>query len=347
MKKDKNNITRENLNKEKIIFASTSYIDISLASPNVLYTLNLTENRAIQNFAINHSIIYTTQRINSDVILAESTITGSIVSKGGRITITNAGHGQTLEYISKGDFADSLLFSLNARQDGNNIWSTEIGIVELSKLKFSDTNSNCNYDIFKRFTDLQCANDSGISNNTRIIRADAALSTDQSTILIWTRNDAGIDLFTGYNFSVFCSQLKNSSTNTVSFMNNNTMKNACKFCFAADTSRILSVPNSFQGIELSNENNGVHSIYIVSGNENPKEKLEVPSKTNRIYRINSNGTLKKAGKIIHPYFNPGTKYEIEGVKISGDNILFGYVPSGDDVNKTTPYIMKISKSIMQ
>ena len=122
------------------------------------------------------------------------------------------------------------------------------------------------------------------------------------------------------------------------------MKEACKFCFTADTSRMLGVPTSFQGIELSNESNGVYSIYVVSGNENSAESQKA---TNRIYRITSNGVLKKAGRFIHPYFNPGVKYEIEGVKISGDNLLFGLVRAGTGVNKKNPFIMKIPKSTMQ
>ncbi len=132
---------------------------------------------------------------------------------------------------------------------------------------------------------MDYANDAGVTNHTQIVRADAALSTDQSTILIWTRNEIGLDMFTGYDFYTFCSELLNSASNTVSFKNNKYMKEACKFCFTAQTSRILGVPTSFQGIELSNEGNGVYSIYVVSGNEKDNG-------SNRIYRLNSNGILK-------------------------------------------------------
>ncbi len=48
----------------------TSYINIPLTSSNVLYTLNLADNHAIQNFAIDSSMIFTTQRSNENVILA-------------------------------------------------------------------------------------------------------------------------------------------------------------------------------------------------------------------------------------------------------------------------------------
>lgn len=320
-----------------------SYLDISLKSTNVLYKLDLAENRAIQNFAISNSIIYTTQRNKDKVILAESYIMDSNIRQGGRVTVNNAGHGQTLEYISKGDFSGSLLISLNANKVGDEYWSKEIGIARLSQLKFSNENSECNYDSFKRFTDLEYANKNGISNGTSVIRADAALSTDQSTILIWTRDNGGFDTFTAYDFNVFCSQLNNSGSDVVSFKNNSAMKNACKFSFMGQVSRMVEVPKSFQGIELSNISGGLYSIYLVSGSEYSDDSKNT---VNRIYRLNSNGVLKNAGKLLHSSFNPSVKYEIEGVKISGDNLLFGLTPGGTGADKTKPYIMKISKSFL-
>ena len=312
----------------------TSYINIPLNSSNVLYTLNLADNHAIQNFAIDSSMIFTTQRSNENVILAKSDISGATATQNSSVKITKAGHGQTLEYITKLPFTNSLLFSFNS--EGGD-WSTEIGILDLSKF---NTTPVCDCSAFKRFIDLDYANDAGVTNHAQIVRADAALSTDQSTILIWTRNEIGLDMFTGYDFYTFCSELLNSASNTVSFKNNKYMKEACKFCFTAQTSRILGVPTSFQGIELSNEGNGVYSIYVVSGNEKDNG-------SNRIYRLNSNGILKKAGKITHPNLDPATDYEIEGIKISGNNLLFGLVPSGTSVYKKNPFIMKISKSILQ
>lgn len=318
----------------------TSYVNIPLTSSNVLYTLNLADNHAIQNFAIDGPQIYTTQRpgkTSEDIILAVSDISGTSATQDKSVTVKNAGHGQTLEYITRGPFYGSLLFSFNSNKDANdNIWSTEIGILAFGP----DITSP----YIKKFTDLDCANESGTTNYAHIVRADAALSTDQSTILIWTRNDIGLDMFTGYDFYTFCSELANSGSDTVSFKNNKYMKEACKFCFAAQTSRILGVPTSFQGIELSNESNDVYSIYVVSGTENDNTNTNAK---NRIYRFTSNGVLKKAGKIIHDNFNSNVKYEIEGVKISGDNLLFGFVPAGTGVDKKHPFIMKISKSILQ
>lgn len=314
----------------------TSYMDISLTTQNLLYTLNLDNNQAIQNFAINSSMIFTTQRNKDEIILAKSDISGTTATQDNSVNVNNAGHGQTLEYITKGPAINSLLFSFHSL----NGWSTEIGLLDLSKF---NTTSSCDSSEFKRFVDLEYATSLNVSAATSITRADAALSSDQSTILIWTRSKER-DTFTGYDFYTFCSELSNSASNTVSFKNNKYMKEACKFCFTADTSRMLGVPTSFQGIELSNESNGVYSIYVVSGNENSAESQKA---TNRIYRITSNGVLKKAGRFIHPYFNPGVKYEIEGVKISGDNLLFGLVRTGTGVNKKNPFIMKIPKSTMQ
>lgn len=280
------------------------------------------------------------------MVLAKSILSGTTATQKGKVLIQNAGHGQTLEYITKGDFAGSLLFSFSSVKDDNgNNWSTEIGILELPRVEFTESGRIYNSAMFRKFTDLDYANEAGTTNHAKIIRADAALSTDQSVILIWTRSEIGLDMFTGYDFNVFCSELAASSS-TVSFKNNNNMKNACKFCFAAQTSRISDVPTSIQGIEVSSASNGGYSIYIASGTEKNDG-------TNRIYRLNSKGEVKKAVKIIHPYFNPGLFYEIEGVKISGDNLLFGLVrtkESGTDtkkIDKTKPFIMKTLKSVLQ
>ena len=290
--------------------ANISFVDLVLTTNNYLFTLALKENTALQNFAINSSIVYSTQRKNKNVILTKSTISGTTATRVGGVEINNAGHGQTLEYISKGSYVGSLLFSFNAFEDvNNNVWSTEIGILDLSKVDFEKENASYNYSIFKRFTDFEYATASGNSSGA-LLRVDAALSTDQSTILIWKRGVSVYNEFIGYDFSTFCSELKNATTNTVSFKNNETMKKACKFYFTDEN--IDGLPTSFQGIELSNVSNGIYSIYTASGNEN--------NTTNRIYRLNSSGLLKKAGKIVHHYFNPGVQYEIEGIKISGDNL---------------------------
>lgn len=261
----------------------------------------------------------------------------------GRAYILGAGHGQTLEYILKGKYENMLLFSFNASNQGGNIWSTEIGILDINEVDFRD--GRISYEDCKRFTDLEYANDNAVSNGTSVIRADAALSTDQSTILIWMRDDGGFDRFSGYDFNEFCLQLYNSSSNTVSFKNNAAMKNACKFSFMGQAARMVEVPTSFQGIELSNSSSSVYSIYTVSGNEYSKD--DEKKKTNKIYRFNSNGVLKKAGEIVHSYFNPTITYEIEGVKISGNNLLFGFVRSGTGVDKRKPLIMHIPKSVLQ
>lgn len=313
---------------------SIPYEDLSLTTQNLLYSVNLKDEHAMQNFAINGSEIYTTQRKGQDVILAKSTLSGTTATQSNSFTVTDAGHGQTLEYIKNGDFAGSLLFSFNANSDN---WSTEIGILDMEKF---NATSICDYSKFKRFTDLNYANTLGDTNPPKVIRADAALSTNQSTIIIWTRDEYGLDVYAGYDFDVFCSELKKSTSNTVSFKNNSTMAAKCQFCFIAEPTRVsIEVPKSFQGIELSNKSNGVHSIYIVSGNES--------NGSNRIYRLTSSGIMKKAIKIIHPYFNPSIKYEIEGVKISGDNLLFGLVRAGSDADKKKPFIMKTLKSTFQ
>lgn len=100
--------------------------------------------------------------------------------------IEDAGHGQTLEVYKYGT-KTYLLFSLKKYYNKSDAtqsayqWSTQIGRIEYTPCNKTAAK---NYDVYKRFTNLNYSNKNGISLGT-VERADASISLDKSVILIW------------------------------------------------------------------------------------------------------------------------------------------------------------------
>lgn len=218
---------------------------------------------AMQNF-YNGDYLYVTQNINGTVYLSRY-----YVSRDGyyhyvdHMTINNAGHGQTLEEFTYGGKTYFLMTLTENPIDGI-YWSTDIGCVEYK----GGTTINSNNQ--KRFVGIK------VNGKTDVKRVDAALSSDKSQIAIWKKNaDNEIEICT-YSFDEFKKILLNDTTGTTASISKLTEKHSIN-----DSD--LDFPKSFQGIELSNEVDGVSSIYIAGGNESEDDMPLV------IARYNTNG----------------------------------------------------------
>lgn len=296
-----------------------------------LHTIAVNGNgggKAMQTFCYgNDGYLYITQNTNGNVTISRysyNNAAGQYVYKDSML-ITGAGHAQTLEqYTYEG--TTYLLVTLGNIEIDGNYWSKQLGRVEYTpnkEIKSTD---------LKRYTYLAYANPSQNSFGATK-RVDAALSNDKSEIVIWKKNTNNKIEITGYNFSDFNYELSKSKTNDVTLKNNVTLR--CTFWFSNKDDSTIDFPDSFQGIELSNKSNGLNTIYIAGGNENPN----VDGKAMMIASYTSNGDLKKSIGILHSCL-PGLK-EIEGIHLNGNQLNIGLVPTAT-TDKNTQHIVQLS-----
>ncbi len=214
----------------------------------------------------------------------------------------------------------------------------------------------------KRFSGLEYANWYGYKDKDsfgKMQRTDAAVSADNSTILIWKRNWAGENEFSGFDFNRFNDILDGKvcgKYTSFNFKNISPQTAGLKFSFCDKNNQNLGIPNSIQGLEISNKgSNGLYSIYISSGNEGLNKGKE-HDHDNVIYRFNSAGAYRSK-KTIKRGNVSSAPMEIEGIHImSGGRLSFLLVESMyennkprklEDVDKTEQYIMSINKDYLK
>ncbi|MCR5798130.1 MAG: class III bacteriocin [Eubacterium sp.] len=321
------------------------------------------DQKAVQNFYVGNSYIYTTQRYKYNdaqdynyVKITKFNIVNKKPQKAinpngtpEEMWIKYAGHGQTLEvYEHKGKVY--ILTSLWANKNYDEQWSLEIGRVEfVSNTKETAVLAN----ELKRFFGIEYANPKR-KNFGVMQRTDAAVSQDNSTILIWKRNEDEENEFSAYNFKKFNEILDGTTEygkyTRFNFKNIPANKSWLKFSFN-DVNGGDSIPKSIQGLEVSDEgDNGKHSIYIVSGNEGKKDS------PNRIYRFNSDGKRKNK-KIINSKENKvfNKPMEIEGIHVAPGNKLRFLLVESDylngikhkNANKSKQYIFSVNKRYLK
>lgn len=296
-----------------------------------LHTIAVNGNgggKAMQTFCYgNDGYLYITQNTTGDVTISRysyNSSSGQYIYKDSML-ITGAGHAQTLEqYTYEG--TTYLLVSLgNVVIDGK-YWSKQLGRVKYIPNGETDSTK------LKRYTYLAYANPSQ-TNFGATKRVDAALSDDKSEIVIWKKNTKGEIEVTGYNFSDFNYELSKSTTNAVTLKNNVTLR--CTFWFSNKyDDSTADFPESFQGIDFSNKSNGLNTIYIAGGNEDPDNKKHM-----MVASYTSNGDIKKSIKILHSCL-PGVK-EIEGIHLNGHNLNLGLAPAAT-TDKKTQHIVQVS-----
>lgn len=275
---------------------------------------------AIQKTYIGSSYIYILQREGQNMILSRCSLDGSRAYYKDEMTLINFGHSQTLELFEYGG-TDYFWIACKASDVTEKYWSTQIGRVEYK------AGTTINYTNIRRLSALSKANETGTSYGT-IKRVDAALSSDKSILLIWSKNDNNQMQFTFYDATKVNAALNNSSSIYIS-CDSAAIKKACISSFKTYNAYLEN--DSCQGLEVSN----AKSIYIASGQTNY---------TKHIIKLNSTGSLIKRIYIDNPILSSTTGTEIEGLQLKDDDVYFGMC-NHNGTNKTEQYIFSVPKSV--
>ena len=232
----------------------------------------------MQNFYVDSSYVYVTQHMgDGNVRLNRCSITGSgTATYIDHMTLTNVGHGSTLEnytYNGKKYFLITTKSNMivNTVTGDTNYYSLQIGRIQYSPGSTIDNQQ------ITRFCNLNYAN----MTNTRfadVERVNAALTTSGDKIMLWVRSSSNTIQYSVYDFDTFNLQLDNveNGTKLAYFSNNSVMKNACEYSVVQNGSNCVLPNGSFQGIDLANlGSTGKHAVYIASGDENTNKELVI------------------------------------------------------------------------
>ena len=269
---EKNGFTDELINAQWLGGNPSEYV-----TPTLLYKItNLPSSRAMQNFYVDSSYVYVTQHMgDGNVRLNRCSITGSgTATYIDHMTLTNVGHGSTLEnytYNGKKYFLITTKSNMivNTVTGDTNYYSLQIGRIQYSPGSTIDNQQ------ITRFCNLNYAN----MTNTRfadVERVNAALTTSGDKIMLWVRSSSNTIQYSVYDFDTFNLQLDNveNGTKLAYFSNNSVMKNACEYSVVQNGSNCVLPNGSFQGIDLANlGSTGKHAVYIASGDENTNIEL--------------------------------------------------------------------------
>ena len=311
---------------KKNLKKSTSVLDISLKA-ELKYEINL-ENfkHAVQAYVIRGNDLFITQtykkvddkkpilkrlghgfKNQNVVVLSKYTLKDGAYEYVSSMYLINAGHGQTLEYLGDDYFLIECGYYFD-KQTGNE-WSNQIG-----RIKYQNDTILYNKDI-KHFSYLSYMGER--MKGDVIKRVSAGLSSDGSKLIVWKRTVSNREDYIVYSMSMINALWNQTKSNDISCKDN-----AFKKMQASDKNykicKDVNVPKSIQGIEISNDDKGISSIYFSSGDEDEGRKL-------RIYRFNTNGKKKCRRSIDYSSIWPKAndrKVEIEGIRICGDTLQF-------------------------
>lgn len=311
-------------------------------------------NATIQAFVVDGSYIYTTQRYTTWKFNGDTTFTegnyillsrciistdnngNQIFSRVDAMLLQDVGHGQTLEkYVYDGTPYLWISCGNNQLSGADKCWSVQMGRIQyngLSLNQLKNPSNVINNSQIKRLTDLSYSRTSNLPFDP-VWRSDSAISIDSTYgnyLFIWKQASGNYPAseFSIYDFDTVNDVLSNSSGNAVSFQGNTDLRNACQTSYTQTNlpTRTDGTTGSFQGFDISKKSNGIHSIYLASGDES-KAYYE---NANKIFRYNTLGN-KKCEAIINDtgiwiYYGESNSYnaiaEIEGVKIAGNYLNF-------------------------
>lgn len=347
---DDNNLKNVNENKAEENVVSGNYGECEMVysvwdnptnnvASSLKYTITgLPLNRAIQNFYIGSDNIYVTQQDGKGNFLIEKcALTGVYLN---HMKINNGGHGSTLEYSHTSLNGDIyFLISTHKYYDStqDRYYANQLGIVKFEVNEINGINS----DSIKRIKGIKYANKSLNGFCDEIKSAVAAITTNRNKILIYARATSKKVQYSMYNFEEFKSQL---STVPATFQNNKNLK--CEWSCTQENDNIILPNEDFQGIDISNQQNGIYKIYIASGNQAKNKSLIIV----RIdYNINQNTiNYKSSAKVLLPaaLFAGDSKreFELEGIHLVNNELYIGVSPAGEGVDKTKAYICYVSAS---
>lgn len=307
------------------------------ATATLKYTiLGLPLASVVQKAFISGTNVYTIQRkvirdanqqeIGDDIYLSRCSINGNTAIYQDCMILKEFGHGQILEGFTHNS---QLYFFVGCKQGSSpNYYSIQIG-----RIKYQPGVTISSYTSVCRLANLNYANKGGTSVGN-VKRVEAAISSDQTKLLIGVRNNNNNLQYSYYNMSTINSLLdakENETSKYVSFKDNSTLINDCIFSFKQNGDARVLPNNSCQGLEFSNGN----AIYIAGGNAGEAPQIGLMKKSGNTYIYSSCVTIKSNAF--------GSKTEIEGLQLKGDDVYFAI--NGKDETTTTQYIYSVPKSV--
>lgn len=271
------------------------------ASATLAYTVKgLPRNNAIQNFYVASTYLYVTQRVNGTVYLSRCVMSGTTATYQDSMTLTNCGHGQTLDMYTYNGI-NYLYVSSKADPATSYYWSLQV-----ARLIYS-AGATYDYTSLRRLTYMNYANKTGTSLGTTY-RVDGGGNSTHTVLRVQT--EEGSVTWSIYN-TVTLNQLLDASEQVQ--MNSSGAVGACLYSFTQTGTNIIRPNGSFQGCDLL----GSTEIFTSGGAEG-----EVP----QIALISNTGTYRSLVKIT----NVGN-HEIEGMQTKDGRVYFVIVV--DPVNK--------------
>jgi hypothetical protein len=271
------------------------------ASATLAYNLKgLKHNSAVQKAYIASTYIYVTQRSGGSCYLSRLLISGSDANYVDEMTVTNAGHCQTLDMYTYNGI-NYFYFSSKADPSTSYYWSLQV-----ARLQYS-AGATYDYTDLHRFTYMNYANTTGTSLGTTY-RVDAGGNSTHTAFRVQTAD--GAVTWSIYD-TVALNQLLDNNEQVQ--MNSAAAVSACVTSFTQTGTNIVRPNGSFQGMDMLSST----EVYTSGGAE---------GQTPQIAMMNNTGTYKTLVNIT----NVGT-HEIEGVQTKDDKVYFNIVT--DPVNK--------------
>lgn len=282
------------------VFAATPQKTVN-ASATLAYNLKgLNHNVAVQKAYIASTYLYVTQRSGGTCYLSRLLINGSDATYVDEMTVTNAGHCQTLDMYTYNGI-NYFYFSSKADPSTSYYWSLQV-----ARLQYS-AGATYDYTDLHRFTYMNYANETGTSLGTTY-RVDSGGNSTYTIFRIQTAE--GTVTWSIYD-TVALNQLLDSNEQVR--MDSAAAVSACVTSFTQSGSAIVRPNGSFQGVDMLDNT----EIYTSGGAE---------GQTPQIAMMNNTGAYKTLVNIT----NVGT-HEIEGVQTKNGNVYFNIVT--DPVNK--------------
>ncbi|AJY76860.1 helveticin J family class III bacteriocin [Paenibacillus beijingensis] len=286
------------------------------ASATLAYNLKgLNHNVAVQKAYIASTYLYVTQRSGGTCYLSRLLINGSDATYVDEMTVTNAGHCQTLDmYTYNG--TNYFYFSSKADPSTQYYWSLQV-----ARLQYSP-GATYDYTDLHRFTYMNYADKTG-SRLGETYRVDGGGNSTYTIFRIQTVE--GTVTWSIYD-TVALNQLLDSNEQVR--MDSAAAVSTCVTSFTQSGSDIVRPNGSFQGVDMLDKT----EIYTSGGAEGD---------TPRIAMMDNTGAYKTLVNIT----NVGT-HEIEGVQTKNGNVYFNIVT--DPVNKKeTQKVYYVADSVFE
>lgn len=276
--------------------AATPAKTVNASATKFLTVKGLQHNNVIQSFYVASTYLYVTQRSGGTVYLSRCRMEGNVATFVDKMTLTNCGHGQTLDMYGYNGI-NYLYVSSKADPSTTYYWSLQV-----ARLQYTP-GVTYNYTSLHRITYMNYANKNGTRLGTTY-RVDGGGNSTHTVFRVQTKE--GSVTYAIYD-TVKLNKLLDSNVQVR--LDSAGAKAACIKSFTQTGSAIVRPNGSFQGIDMR----GSTRIFVSGGGAG-----DVP----QIAKMNSSGSYQTLVKIT----NVGN-HEIEGVQTKDDRVYFCIVPN--------------------